>query len=62
MRNLCNLAMATYGFSDAQHAADAAAGAGVELDEIQLTDAFVFNLLQNADDVFDAVRREIFFF
>ena len=48
------------GILDREHAAYAAAGAGVELDEVHAVDMFVLELLEHADHVLYAVGGEIF--
>ena len=42
-----------------QHTAYAPAGTGIELDKFDIGDLFVFQRLQNANDIFHAVCRQI---
>ena len=42
-----------------EHAAYAAARAGVELNKLNVADVVVLQLLEHADNVFDSVRREV---
>ena len=48
-----------YGFSHGRRAADAAAVARVELDELQHREAARLDLVEHADHVFNAVRRQV---